>query len=767
MPTLTLDTKNGARSLPYQVWDGRRLRSTRECPLALDTETERITDELHIPALALAVASDGKTHVVIHPDRLGDFLLTHGEEAFVGHNVQFDFWVIDRHFAGRGDERPRRILWDVCDRGRLFDTQILDMLLQLATGRFRKVAGAGGPRRTSKSEDMTVYPGNLAEVAADYTTLRVSKDDPYRLRFGELVGLGERDWDQVDPGFFHYAVRDAVVTRRLYPALAAAAYQAMTAYGFDRKAQRYEIRPDALEKFGYLSEIIQVQASIALAYLFRRGVRVNLEKSRALEDKYRSEMAEIVATLERDYSQVLTYGKDGALKLTPKGKTPSLGAKKLEPMLLRVVDELNSTGHAIETPTSDGKKKGMSLSVKAWGRYARLHPFLDLWARTAKLKKLLEFLAGLTAPVLHCQYSLLKRTGRTSCSRPRSDALPGLNVQQMPRLPEFRALFVPDPGCELFVGDFAAAELRTLAAACRARFGSSKLGDVITQKIDPHAFTAAAIQGMKLEDFQELKNTDPKRHKEGRQRSKPINFGVPGGMGAKALAAYALANYGVTLSLEEAGQFRTKLITEIYPELNDKDGYLADVSMATLARNLGVTEREVWEVFDRSGQRNPLAARGVAKVIRGASTASEYYQARVWADLHGLARTVRNLNPEVAELIAGEQGGRRLHDLLYHQSVATLTGRLRAGVGYTDSKNTPFQSLCADGAKLALWGLLYAGHDLYAFIHDETLVQVPADDAERHAAAIKEIKIKSMEEVMGHGIPAECDYVVADCWTKP
>ena len=104
---------------------------------------------------------------------------------------------------------------------------------------------------------------------------------------------------------------------------------------------------------------------------------------------------------------------------------------------------------------------------------------------------------------------------------------------------------------------------------------------------------------------------------------------------------------------------------------------------------------------------------------------------------------------------------------LYHQSAATLTGRIRAGVGYTDGRNTPFQSLCADGAKLALWRLLHAGYDVYAFIHDETLVQVPAEGAEEQAGAIRAIMVRAMEEVMGHGVPAECDYLVAGCWTKP
>src|SRR5262249_42404932 len=113
------------------------------------------------------------------------------------------------------------------------------------------------------------------------------------------------------------------------------------------------------------------------------------------------------------------------------------------------------------------------------------------------------------------------------------------------------------------------------------------------------------------------------------------------------------------------------------------------------------------------------------------------------------------------------QGGHQLTKQLYGQSVATLTGRLRAGVGYTESKNTPFQSLCADGAKLALWKLLYTGFDVVAFVHDEVLVQLPADDAETAARRIAALMVEAMEAVMGHDSPAACDWIVADCWTKP
>jgi hypothetical protein len=562
MPTSAMKTTTGAKQLSWQFWQGQRLGSSRECPLAFDTQVGVITDERQIPRLALAAASDGRTHVLIHPDQLDAFLFQHRRACFVGHNVQSDFWVVDQHLSVRGDPRARRVLWDACDEGRLFDTQILDMLLQLATGNFRHAAGV-------RSREAKVYPGHLSDVAVDYTTLRLNKDDPYRQCFGELIGRSREQWAGVDPGFFASAIQDAVATRRLYPALAHRAYDLMVASGFDRRAQRYDIRPDALEQFGYLSEILQVQASVVLAYLFRRGVRINLVKARTLEAKYRGELEALIAELERSFPEVLTYDADGGLVLTPTSKTPSLGTHKLQAMLLQVADEIRRQGHEPQLPLDKGEQKGVSLAVRAWRPYAAHHPFLQLWLRLSKLEKLLGFLSHLTAERLHGEYALLMRTGRTSCSRPRSDQLPGLNIQQMPSLAEFRALFEPDPGCKLFVGDFTLAEFRTLAAVCRARFGVSRLGEIIAADIDTHDYTAAAIEGLSLEAFEKLKESEPQRYKEARKLGKSINFAVAGGMGAESLRADVWSTSRIALSLEQAQQFRHQLIREVYPELKN------------------------------------------------------------------------------------------------------------------------------------------------------------------------------------------------------
>src|SRR5262249_35569194 len=119
---------------------------------------------------------------------------------------------------------------------------------------------------------------------------------------------------------------------------------------------------------------------------------------------------------------------------------------------------------------------------------------------------------------------------------------------------------------------------------CLDRYGQSVLADTIRAGRDPHVYTAAMLSGLEYEEFLALKKTDPARFKARRQAAKPVNFGVPGGLGKVKLSAYAKANYGVTMTLGEAEAWKQKLVTEVYPELTQ---YLADAPAANLAEALG------------------------------------------------------------------------------------------------------------------------------------------------------------------------------------
>ena len=116
----------GDEEFSYFIWDGQRLAGDT---VAFDTETSLIQG-WEIPELALASASDGESHCLVHPGRLAEFLDRHQDLQFVCHNAAFDFWVVDQFLRRRGATDAAAGWWATVDDGRLHDTMLLDMLVE-------------------------------------------------------------------------------------------------------------------------------------------------------------------------------------------------------------------------------------------------------------------------------------------------------------------------------------------------------------------------------------------------------------------------------------------------------------------------------------------------------------------------------------------------------------------------------------------------------------------------------------------------------------
>lgn len=741
----------GNRAFSYECpWDGKPFRLPPAFPLiAFDTETEMVEDlSKEIPRLALASVSAGR-HALLHPDQVGQFILAHRDACFVFHNVAFDFWVVDKHLRDRGEEEARRVWWDACSAGRMRDTMLLDVLVRLA----------GGKNGTEVVGE-TVRFRNLEEVAAEYTILRVDKEDPFRKRYGEIIGV---PWADVEDGFLDYAIKDAIVTHRAYLALANAAELIMREQGYDPNAadSRPLIRRDAVEKFGLLTELVQVKGAVTLEGVTRNGMRLDAERVQRLEAGYRSSLDDAIAMIRRDYPDLLKKGKTGE-KVNAASGLPAFDITQLRQTLAGIAADVNAGGKTVIevslTPT--GK---VSTASKEWAQYADNHPLIGLWARKEALDKQRGFLGHLRGDVVHPRYKLMTRTGRTSCTSP--------NVQQMPRDGGFRELFVASPGHLLLAIDYSYVELRTLAAVCEAWFGKSQLADTIRRGIDPHCFTAAMLLGTPLDEFMGLRDSDPKRFKDYRQSAKAVNFGVPGGLGAKKLVGQARENYGVSMTEDEATSMRARLIRKVYPELSDEDGYLADDGMRLLAAGLKTTTDKCWRTLDWRGTRDKSVVRSVQKIVDGnaikadGTPYSAGFVREIWEKLRLLNR---NGDPRLEELLDAGTGSQELGRLLFARTVVSPTGRVRTGVAFTAAKNTPFQALAADGAKLALWELTRAGFRIVGFVHDEILIELPDDDGfvrKEVCERVKKIMCDAMEAVTP-GIPIDAEYTVSRRWSK-
>ncbi len=85
----------------------------------------------------------------------------------------------------------------------------------------------------------------------------------------------------------------------------------------------------------------------------------------------------------------------------------------------------------------------------------------------------------------------------------------------------------------------------------------------------------------------------------------------------------------------------------------------------------------------------------------------------------------RRVLPIVAPQYAGVlKGSLELQQDVFKETVVTRTGRICARVDYCAARNTLFQGLAADGAKIALYRLVQKFRAVN-FIHDEFILEIP------------------------------------------
>lgn len=739
---VTISTGGGVRTYPVvRSYSGGRLPLSPASPLlAVDTEFDPQTH-----ALALVSVFDGCSVFLLPPASWPTFLRVHADAVFVAHNAACDWWILHANTPAE-----LRLLWvQALDSGRVRDTMILDQLLRLAIGRTNLSAYE---TEDGTPEAAPVVQRRLSAVAADVLGATKDDSDPYRMRYGELVG---RDWNDptIEPGFWSYAARDPVLTYLVYREQFQTAHDVLARFlPASSRQTRVEVRPDAVKRWGHLSEVIQVQGAVALAAVERLGVGVDQARLTATEATLRKRMKEIENYLVSYHPDVIPprHGLrsklhvPGSLRRTESG---CLSLCDLSGKLTRIAERLKLD----DVPMSDGKLGGISRSAKAWQRYADRDRFLQHWCEYtghSKLCGFIEQVRGLDR--IHPRYNTLVTTGRTSCYGP--------NLQQMPK-GDWRRHFIPTKGYKFFVGDLAGAELCTFSAYARWAYGQSVMGDQLAAGRNVHAFFAAAILGTTYDEFLALKTTDPKRFAELRQIAKPANFGLMGGMGAEAFRHYAAAPpYNVTLSEADAVRLidlwettfpEGKLHRSAYPEFR------------CLARNLGCTVAELQNWLQ---SKPPYYVHLVEQIIGGRTANrqgraySPWTIADVWGNLAALCH-----DPELRSRLLKQSPSPELRSAVFRRDVAILTGRVVADVRHTDLRNYVFQGLAAD-VKVALWRLVRDGFRVAGFVHDEILVEVQTEDeGQRVARTIEE----TMQEICGQDVPFTVEWHLTDCWEKP
>lgn len=230
---------------------------------------------------------------------------------------------------------------------------------------------------------------------------------------------------------------------------------------------------------------------------------------------------------------------------------------------------------------------------------AHYDPVLEEYRHRQSLQKLvstelprLSLPDGSAARIVHPQYDVLKRTGRTSSYA--SKMFPSMNVQNVTgmlkvkgsgTIIDVRQCITSRPGYCLFSVDYSQMELGTLAQKCFELFGFSVLRDKINAGYDVHAYLGAQIARASDEAYRIASPEDPdenyhyfmgykKSEDEDKRKffklyrtfAKPTGLGYPGGLGPDTFVAYAKATYGIIIDRPTAVLLR-EVWKATYPEM--------------------------------------------------------------------------------------------------------------------------------------------------------------------------------------------------------
>jgi DNA polymerase I-like protein with 3'-5' exonuclease and polymerase domains len=547
----------------------------------------------------------------------------------------------------------------------------------------------------------------LSDLARRYLNVELDKNQDVRTGFDQFITPnGDIDYRAIPVNYREYAMRDSIatyfVTQILIDKVIAVA---------DRYGKHYKI--------ALLSHNIQLRGAVGLAAMTRLGMRIDQEYANNHLAKLRPELVKTRSIVnEAGYVQ----GKGG-------------NEKAFEKIMTKFEQE-----YGFKLPlTETGKKSKKEEDLEPFAYI----PFIDAFNKVKTLHKRITEIEKLSQySVIHPKFCLILTTGRTSSSEP--------NTQNWERDGKMRGLLIPRIGYKLLSVDYTAIELCTLAQITYSLYGHSKMRDLINDGVDLHYWFAAQILGKSEADVT----------KEERQMAKACNFGFPGGMGIDTFVTNAKNSFEIDLTPERAKELRQAWLDN-FPEMV---AFLTDTSFETMTEMHDFTDCP-----GKQGRADQRIAAGIFIRIMGGhaetSRGRPFKETEIdWAWRKLQAMRIAGID-QLAKDVAARRGSWELRKLVLESNnvAITRTGRIRARVDYCNQRNTQFQGLAADGAKLALYRLVKEGYRVINFVHDEFLLEII--DPENDPKDVKKIMIEEMQRVCP-AVTIKCESRVMDRWGK-
>src|SRR3990172_11188659 len=419
-------------------------------------------------------------------------------------------------------------IWDALRAGRFVGVDVCQQLIDVAHGRL----------------DQREHHGyGLANIARWNGIECEDKEETWRLYYSQLAEISPEYWPE---DARKYVLLDADLPLRIL-------------------SKQLEENQRWIESYGHpvLHEApAQTCAQTALYLVSAHGVRTNRARVEALRTKTTEHIASIQGRLQAA------------------GLVRADGSKDTKAAKARVKAAFEAQG------------KDVPLTVAAKGRKAKkefvpqisteedtmilssdplLVDYADYSSSNTLLTRVEDLADGYELP-LNVEFTSIRATGRTSARKPRAPHK-GVQSQNDGQGSGVRECREPREGCAFLWADFEAAEMHTLAQNCKDEVGYSRLGDLLLEGVDPHAyFSGVALLGLtgtpkEIADS-EIGRDDSKTL---RGWAKPFNFGKPGGMGNDKFRIFSRKQYGVTFSEAEAKHYG-ELWFRSFPEVKELHG---------------------------------------------------------------------------------------------------------------------------------------------------------------------------------------------------
>lgn len=565
------------------------------------------------------------------PNDSCDFLRDYIKRGYhvVCHNAPFDMAV-----AMRQDPTLVQPIFEAYDEGRIHDTMIREQLHDIGRGCLGFDPDTRKPFSYSQASLETRY---LGIDRSDEKT----NPDAWRLRYAELANVPLSQWPE------------AAVT---YPLADAENCLAM----YHKQAQNMNL----------CDEAAQVRAHFSLHLGAAWGIRTDPDAVREFTNR--------VLTQQRLDQE--KFAKAGLYKVDKKGKY-TLNTKAVEARV--------SVAYQGAPPLSKTGKVSREADTLEQSGDDLLEELADSGTNNKLANSYTKGLAHGTTQAMTLHPNVLLKSGRVSYRAGPKDMT--INPQVLPRKGGVRQCIAARQGRVLVSVDYETQELRTLAQVCLWTVGHSDMADAINAGKDLHTALAGRIMGVDYETAKKFKNEKDPAFKDFRQMAKPVNFGLPGGMGAASLV----------LSARKGDP---------------------PVKFCELSKELAVCGSAGKTTVWKKKEIKPTCVKCLD--IAEAMVALWHSQ---WSEMRGYFAWVKSqIN---------------LHDAV----TQFVSNRVRGDVNFCDGSNTGFQGLAADMSKAALWLVTrdcYAspqsplfGTRVPAFIHDELLCEVP--EPKLHEAAYK------------------------------